>query len=95
MLLDTDGWAHVVNYAAPCDILDRPGLHLVLASAEGPVTVLVITGERVPLQQLIHADGVRGVVRPLAQGSLAVVGGAGSAVEAIAAEIASRIRIRV
>ena len=63
--------------------------------SDGPVSVLVSTSAQVSRQQLIRADGVRAVVRPLEQGSLAVVGKAGSAVEAIAAELAGLIRIGV
>lgn len=92
--ISTGGWARVVSYAAPCDILERPGLHLVLRGAAGPVTVLVITGVRVARQELIHAEGMQAVMRPVRGGSLAVVGQPGSALEAIAAEIASRLRIR-
>jgi hypothetical protein len=92
--VDTSNWEYAVTYAAPCDIMRAPGLHLVLAGEKGPVTVLVISGERVAHPRLVSDGVVRGVVRPLARGSLAVVGDSSVPVEKLAEELAPLIRVR-
>ena len=92
--LDTADWDHVVTYAAPCDLMRQPGLHLVLAAGSGLVTVLVIVDREIDQARMFSDDGRRGVVRPLSRGTLAVVGPEARAVDELAAELAERIEIR-
>jgi hypothetical protein len=93
--LDTTGWRHTVTYAAPCELMQEPGLHLVLASESGPVTVLVIVDRQVGQARMFSGEDLRGVLRPLRRGTLAVVGAEGGLVDAVAAELAGRIEIRI
>lgn len=92
--LDTAGWDYAVTYAAPCDLMRQPGLHLVLAAGSGLVTVLVIVDREIDQARMFSDDGRRGVVRPLSRGTLAVVGPEARAVDELAAELAERIEIR-
>jgi len=91
--LDTAGWDHAVTYAAPCELMREPGLHLVLAAGSGLVTVLVIVDREIDQARMFSDDGRRGVVRPLSRGTLAVVGAQARAVDELAAELAERIEI--
>ena len=92
--LDTADWDYAVTYAAPCDLMRQPGLHLVLAVDSGLVTVLVIVDREIDHARMFSDDSRRGVVRPLSRGTLAVVGPEARAVDEIAAELAERIEIR-
>jgi hypothetical protein len=92
--LDTDGWDYAVTYAAPCELMHQPGLHLVLAVDSASVTVLVIVDREIDQARMFSDDGHRGVVRPLSRGTLAVVGPDARAVDELAAELAERIEIR-
>jgi hypothetical protein len=92
--LDTADWDYVVTYAAPCDLMRQPGLHLVLAAGSALVTVLVIVDREIDQARMFSDDGRRGVVRPLSRGTLAVVGPEARAVDELAAELAERIEIR-
>lgn len=93
--LDTVGWYHAVTYAAPCELMRRPGLHLVLAAETGPVTVLVIVDREIGEARMFSDDHNRGVIRPLEHGAIAVVGPDGRAVDELAAELAERIRVSI
>ena len=92
--VDTRYWRHAVTFAAPCEMMQKPGLHLVVAGEAGPVTVLVIVDSRVDEPRLFREDRMRGVVRPLVNGTLAVVSD-GSPVDDLAAQLAPRITIRI
>lgn len=93
VLVDTTEWNYSVTYAAPCIVMEKKGLHLVLAGDEGPVTVLVIVDTEVGDSMLFHEADHRGVLRPLENGLLAVVSASGHSVDDLAAELAPRIRI--
>lgn len=93
--LDPAGLGHPVTYAMPCELRGGPGLHLVMQAQNGPVTLLVITAERISEPQLAGSGPYRAAVRPIDNGSLAVVGGVSQPVEALAKEMASRVRVEI
>ena len=63
-----------VNFASPCWIRNRMGLHLVVSEQAQPVTLLIMPGQFVRRSEPIVSDRYLGVVLPTAYGSLAVVG---------------------
>ena len=63
-----------VSFASACDMRKARGVHLVLAGARGPVTVLVMPGEYVVESVTVRSPDYRGVVVPIVSGSMAVVG---------------------
>ena len=66
------GMAPVV-YASRCDFLGHPVPHLVILTEAGPVTVMILTHERVTGTERFHADHYWGLLTPAGVGSVAVV----------------------
>ncbi|MCU0758138.1 MAG: DUF3379 domain-containing protein [Steroidobacteraceae bacterium] len=64
-----------VVYAHSCYLRGRQVPHLVVATARGPVTVLVLPGERVTRRQAFDEGGYRGSLwpAPAVQGGIAVL----------------------
>ncbi len=69
-----DTLARTVNYAGACQMRRQQGAHLVLDSAGGPVTVLVMPGERTTGRTTIKSPRFQGVIIPIPNGSMAIVG---------------------
>jgi hypothetical protein len=62
-----------VTYAQTCWFRGRRAPHLVVQSATGPVTVMVLTHEVVTAREPFVEDGYRGVLVPAPRGALAVL----------------------
>jgi len=80
-----------VWFADVCAIRKALGAHLVLAGRTGPVTVLVMPGERLSHRLIVVAPGFNGVVLPTSYGSLAVVGRPGETLEDRVATLQRRL----
>jgi hypothetical protein len=66
--------APLVSYAQSCEINGHSVPHLVMQGAHGPVTILLMPEEKIDAPQEI-ADGVlSGVILPVGDGSIAIVG---------------------
>lgn len=66
--------AGVVSYASSCEFRGHVVPHLVVQSAEGPVTVMVLVHESVSKQVQFDEHGYRGVIVPVAgHGSIALL----------------------
>jgi len=63
-----------VTYAARCVFDGRIVPHLVVRTAEGPVTVLMLRHRRLEKPVRIEEQGYTGVVLPAPRGSIAIVG---------------------
>jgi hypothetical protein len=88
--------AGMVSYASSCRFRGHQVPHLVIQTASGPVTVMVLVHDRVPKSVWFDEQGYRGVIVPVAgHGSLAVLtrGTAAdlSAIEHIAARVQDSI----
>jgi Protein of unknown function (DUF3379) len=88
--------AAVVSYAASCEFRGHRVPHLVIQTASGPVTVMVLVHEQAPKQQRFDEAGYRGVIVPVpGHGSLAVLtrdpATDSTAVEQIAARVLDSI----
>jgi hypothetical protein len=68
-----DATARDVVYARSCEFRGREIPHLVVRTTSGPVTVLVLAGERVALRHRFSEEGYTGVLVPAQQGSIAVL----------------------
>jgi hypothetical protein len=67
-----------INYAGKCKIRrNQPGAHLVLNGSKGPVTVLLMPGEKIQHRRNIRSSDFDGVIVPTQDGSIAIVGGMG------------------
>lgn len=86
----------VVRYAKLCPFRGRMVAHFVVQGPEGPVTVLLLPDEDVPAAIPVAEDGFVGTIVPMEQGgSIAVVGGSGSAVDEIQREVAAAVQWRL
>jgi hypothetical protein len=66
--------AGIVSYAASCEFRGHRVPHLVVQTASGPVTVMVLVHEQVPKSVQFDEQGYRGVIVPVpGHGSLAVL----------------------
>jgi hypothetical protein len=81
-----------VRYAGICPIRRQPGGHLVLAGAHGPVTVLLMPHETIRQRLPIATAEFRGVILPAGDGSVAIVGAPGEALEAIEQQLDRALR---
>ena len=89
------GLRHPVTYAMPCELMHLPGLHLVLQLDDGPVSLLVVSEQHIDEPRLVHQRGYRGVVRPIAHGSLAVFGPERAPVEDLAQAMAPYLKVEI
>lgn len=71
----------LVTYARTCPINGRPVPHLVVQGADGPVTLLLMSDEKVSAPIPLEGDGFHGVILPVGDGSIAVIGEEGRSVE--------------
>jgi hypothetical protein len=62
-----------VTYASTCWFRARRVPHLVVRTATGPVTVMILTGERLPARERFDEGGFRGVLVPAGAATLAVL----------------------
>ncbi len=84
-----------VNFAGKCQMRKYPGAHLVLAGEKGPVTVLIMPGEKIPAARRFRSERFDGELMPIANGSVAVVGERNEDVGRIARRVAQSIRWRI
>ena len=74
-----------VTYATLCPMASGKALHLVVATADGPVTLLLLPSDETRRRRtLVESDGMVAVAMPAARGSIAIV--APSRAQALAIE---------
>lgn len=81
-----------VVYAMTCPFRGRRVPHLVVQTANGPMTVMLLGGEKIPSRQEFSEGGYRGVLLPVGEGSVAVLMQNGEVPEAVAAQVVSAVR---
>lgn len=79
--LDHD--AGLITYAQSCTINGRVVPHLVIQGERGPVTILLMPDEKVLGAQSFGNDVIQGVILPVGNGSIAIVGGVGERLDGI------------
>jgi hypothetical protein len=85
--------AHVpIVYAAPCPFRGRRIAHLVVQTANGPMTVMLLPHETVKKRGEFAEDGMHGVILPAGAGSVAVLARGADVPAAMADEIVSSVR---
>jgi hypothetical protein len=74
-----------IVYAAPCPFRGRRIAHLVVQTAHGPLTVMLLPHVSVARREKFSEDGLSGILLPAGKGSVAVLA-RGAAVDAADAE---------
>jgi hypothetical protein len=87
--LDTD--LADVTYARSCWFQGHYVPHLVVRTADGPVTILVLPHENIRERIVFSEGGYRGVLVPTARGSLAVLARDGRDVDAVVAQATAAV----
>lgn len=73
-----------VTYAQSCWFRGHYVPHLVMQTASGPATILLLRHEPVSGRRAFHENGMSGVLVPSGQGSIAVLTRGGGGVEQVA-----------
>ena len=74
---------NLITYAQPCVINGNTVPHLVVQGKYGPITILLMRDEKVAEVTPIDGENVKGVILPVGDGSIAIVGGRDEPLEAI------------
>ncbi len=83
----------LVSYARSCFVRDRWVPHLVIQGKEGPVMLLLLPHEQIagPLPLDLPEEGLRGVLLPVGEGSIAILGEDSESIEPIRERIADAV----
>ena len=69
-----DHSAGLITYAQSCEINGETVPHLVIQGELGPVTILLMPEEKIGAAQTFDGDNVHGVLLPVGNGSIAIIG---------------------
>ncbi len=81
-----------ITYAQSCWFRGHYVPHLVLQTAQGPVTVMILRNQRASRRRTFHESGMSGVIVPAPQGSIAVLTRGNANVQAVAAQMQEDVR---
>ncbi len=81
-----------VVYAMACPFHGRRVPHLVVQTADGPLTVMLLAHEKVSVRQEFSEGGFHGVLLPAGEGSVAVLAREGHVPDATAEKLLSGVR---
>ena len=81
-----------ITYAQSCLFRGHRVPHLVVRTARGPVTVLILPNEKVKDRMRFHEDGMTGVITPAPHGSIAVLAQGNDTVDSVAQQVQSSVR---
>jgi hypothetical protein len=81
----------LVTYAKTCPINGRDVPHLVVQGADGPVTLILMAGEKLDAPVPLEGDGFHGVMLPVGEGSIAVIGETGQSVEDVTESVRNAV----
>ena len=80
-----------IHYAGVCLMRKRVGVHLIVPGKIGPVTVLLMPGERITHRSMLSDERFTGVLTPTPGGSMAILGEQGETIRAIENKIRSSL----
>jgi hypothetical protein len=81
-----------ISYAQSCWFRDHYVPHLVVQTAQGPVTVMILRNQHVSARRTFREGGMSGVIVPAPQGSIAVLTRGGTNVDAVTAQMEQDVR---
>lgn len=86
-----DHSAGLITYAQSCIINGKSVPHLVIQGKRGPVTILLMENEKVSRSQSIAGESVNGVILPVGNGSIAIIGEDGEKLDQIEQKVKSSV----
>jgi hypothetical protein len=82
-----------ISYAQSCWFRGHYVPHLVVQTAQGPVTVMILRNQHASARRAFHEQGMSGVIVPAPQGSIAVLTrGGGANIDAVTAQLQQDVR---
>jgi hypothetical protein len=84
----------LVTYARSCIINGRTIPHLVIQGEKGPITLLLMPEERISSAVTLDGKGVSGVIIPMGNGSVAIIGERDEPLEEIKQRIVDSVKWR-
>ena len=81
----------LITYAQPCIINGNTVPHLVIQGQYGPVTILLMPDEKVAEATPLDGKNVKGVILPVGDGSIAIVGDRDEPLEAIKKNVVNSV----
>ncbi len=83
--------AGLITYARSCLINGREVPHLVIQGEFGPITILLMPGEKITGAQTIEGENVHGIILPVGDGSIAIIGEVGEHLERIEKQVMNSV----
>lgn len=83
--------ASLITYAQSCKINGKDVPHLVIQGEHGPVTILLMPDETIAEATPIDGKNVKGVILPVGDGSIAIVGGREEPLESIQKNVVNSV----
>jgi hypothetical protein len=90
--VELDVTSEPVTYAHSCWFRGHYVPHLVVQTARGPVTVIILRHEQVPAGRSFHEDGMSGLIVPAGAGSIAVLARGGGDMGQLAGQMQRSVR---
>ncbi len=81
----------LVTYAQSCIIHGKTVPHLVIQGKHGPVTILLMPEEKIAEATPLDGDNVRGLILPVGDGSIAIIGDREEELEPIRKDIVDSV----
>ena len=86
-----DHSAGLITYARSCVINGKTVPHLVIQGERGPVTILLMPDEEIATAQTLDGDNTHGVILPVGEGSIAIIGAREERLERIEKSVLSSV----
>jgi len=91
---ELDRGVGIFTYAASCVIKGNTIPHLVIQGKQGPITLLLLPDEMVDSVMPIEGASVRGVILPVGQGSIAIIGERDEPLEEVRQRLSNSVKWR-
>jgi hypothetical protein len=83
--------AGLITYAQTCVINGKKIPHLVMQGEQGPVTILLLPDEAIDAPVPIEGQGINGIILPVGDGSVAIIGESNEKLEAIEKNVVNSV----
>ena len=87
-----DRSAGLITYAQSCEINGNPVPHLVIQGEHGPITILLMPEETVAAATILDGENVHGVILPVGDGSVAIIGAREEKLEQVEKSVLDSVR---
>ena len=87
-----DSSTGLITYAQSCEINGNPVPHLVIQGEHGPITILLMPEEMVADAITLDGENVHGVILPVGDGSVAIIGAREEKLEQIEKSVLDSVR---